>query len=349
MKVHIVFQFKDIGGGGGNVFLKGLRNFLIREGVYTESVDAADILLVNSYQYLDEALAAKQRRPEALVVQRIDGPISLYNAQKDHRDALLYCFAGSFTDGIIFQSEWSRQFNRQAGLRDSGIPSRVILNGPDEKIFHRAEQPRIPDSRRLRLCASSWSPNWNKGFETYQWLDEHLDFSGCEFDFYGRSPVTFKNIRVHEPVASEQMGEILREHDFFIFASKVEACSNTLMEAASCLPVIAYDGSSNGEVLSGAGRLFREPAEIPAILADMEKNWSFYHDRLLTYFAEDAWRMYLEFFHHLAQARNDGALTVRPWKRRQWLAVELQQFKHCGVKNRARYHLGRLWKKIKRA
>ena len=197
IKVHILFEFKEGPWGGGNQFLKSLKQYLQAVEVYEADVQKADVILLNSYQYIHQAARLKLDHPDKLFIHRIDGPIRLYNEKSDRRDFITNIASRLIAEATIFQSEWSRKENYQLGLKKNRFET-VITNAPDPMIFNRQGKQAFSADRKTKLIAASWSPNWNKGFRVYQWLDENLDFDKYEMVFVGNSPVKFKNI-THKP------------------------------------------------------------------------------------------------------------------------------------------------------
>ena len=57
MKINIYFKLKDGAWGGGNQFLKAIREYMIRVDCYEEDYRKADIILFNSHQFLDDILS----------------------------------------------------------------------------------------------------------------------------------------------------------------------------------------------------------------------------------------------------------------------------------------------------
>jgi glycosyltransferase involved in cell wall biosynthesis len=146
------------------------------------------------------------------------------------------------------------------------------------------------------LIATSWSPNWKKGFDVYQWLDDNLDFNKYEMLFVGKSPVQFKNIRIIPPLSSEDIAEKLKESDIFIFASPIEACSNSLLEALHCgLPAVGPDQSSTPELIGKGGETFSKPAEVPHLLEKITKNYRKYQTSICNPSMEDVGKRYYDF------------------------------------------------------
>ena len=47
IKVHILFDFVDCAWGGGNQFLKAVKDYLINNNSYVDSYSEADVILIN--------------------------------------------------------------------------------------------------------------------------------------------------------------------------------------------------------------------------------------------------------------------------------------------------------------
>jgi glycosyltransferase involved in cell wall biosynthesis len=172
----------------------------------------------------------------------------------------------------------------------------VIPNAPESTIFNRRENKPFSTDRKTRLIATSWSPNWKKGFDVYQWLDENLNFNRYEMTFIGKSPIEFKNIKTIPPLTSKDIAEKLKESDIFIFASPIEACSNSLLEALHCgLPAVGSDQSSTPELIGRGGETFSEPAEIPDLLEKITKNYCEYQANIHNPSMEDVGKRYYDF------------------------------------------------------
>ena len=76
MKIFIAYSMVDSPFGGGNQFLKNLKRCWEKEGIYTASLQEADVILFNSHQNLATVIAHKKSYPDKIFVHRIDGPIS---------------------------------------------------------------------------------------------------------------------------------------------------------------------------------------------------------------------------------------------------------------------------------
>lgn len=261
MKIYITNKLVDNPAGGGNQFLKALRYEFVKKGLCTEDPLQADIVLFNSHQNLGLVHQIKEINRNAYFVHRLDGPMRLYNNMNDQRDYIAYQMNTDYADAVVFQSEWSRQANIKLGLDISGKKDTVIHNAPDPGIFYPSSKKQKND--KIRLIASSWSDNIRKGFFTYKYLDEALDFDKYEFFFMGRSPVGFENIVSLGALSSHEVANELRKSDIFITASENDPCSNSLIEALSCgLPALALNSGGHPELVKSAGLLYNKKEEI---------------------------------------------------------------------------------------
>jgi len=253
--------------GGGNQFLGGLSSELRRRGFTIENnriSTGTRACLYNSFNFDFERLRRFARR-QVRLVHRVDGPIGVYRGRDDGTDRRIWQINHDIADATVFQSNYSLRRHQDLGL--AFVNPTVIHNAADPGIFNTTARAPFSRSRPTRLIATSWSDNPNKGFETYAWLEQHLDWRRFEFTFVGRSPVRFAKIRTLPPVPTAQVAALLREHDIFITASRHESCSNSLIEALSCgLPAIYVDSGSNAELVGDAGFAFTERDQIVGLL-----------------------------------------------------------------------------------
>lgn len=305
MKVSILFEFKDV-SGGGNQFLKALKGYLQKRGVYSDQIDTADVILINSYQYKKDILRAKTKYPHKIFIHRIDGPIRLYNNMKDERDYFTNILNEYIADGTVFQSEWSRQQNYNMGIKKNKFETTVI-NAPDPNIFNINGKINFSDDRKVRLIATSWSKNLNKGFEGYKWLDDNLDFSKYEMTFVGNSPIKFDNIKMISPVSSNSLARKLKRHDIFITASKNDPCSNSLIEALHCgLPAVGLNQGGHPEIIKQGGELFDSINEIPNILKKITNSYSGYQRNITLPGLNSIGDLYFKFIREVYENRRSG-------------------------------------------
>ncbi|MBU1196111.1 MAG: glycosyltransferase [Proteobacteria bacterium] len=229
------------------------------------------------------------------MIHRIDGPMRLYNDLTDKRDLIVNTINQYFADGSVFQSEWSKLHNGRMGLKIKPFNT-VIKNAPDGKIFNA--ENRIPFSmdRKIRLVCASWSHNWKKGFEVYQWLDRNLNYSKYELTFIGNSPVRFSNIRQIGPLSSQALSDEFKRNDIFITASQKDPCSNVLIEAMHCgLPCVALRDGGHPEIIANGGELFETADQIPYLLEKICNDYASYQGRIELETMEEVWGQYFAF------------------------------------------------------
>jgi len=301
-KINILFDFKKGPWGGGNQFLLALRNYLIKNNRYEETSEKAKIILFNSFQEQKDSkriIFLKKQIYERIIVMRIDGPVFLIRGKDYNVDKNIYQFNDLLADATIFQSEWSRQENYKLGMKPNKFEV-VIMNAPNPLIFNKKDKIPFSKDRKIRLIATSWSSNWNKGFETYKWLDEHLDFSKYEMTFIGNSPIEFKNIKHIHPLKSEDLAKELKRSDVYITASKKDPCSNSLIEAMHCgLPAIGLRDGGHPEIIRRGGELFNIPEEIPSLLKKIIENYKKYRGRIDLPPMEEVGKKYYQFMQQI--------------------------------------------------
>jgi glycosyltransferase involved in cell wall biosynthesis len=174
-------------------------------------------------------------------------------------------------DGTIFQSRWAREKFYQRGLKVNNFET-VILNAPNPTLFHPSSENK-KSSKKIRIIATSWSANPDKGFDIYRFLDNNLDFARYEMTFVGRSELAFQNIKHIPPKTSKELGDILREHDIFITASTIDSCPNSLIEAMHCgLPAVARDKGGHPEIVGKSGVVFKGDKDVLAAIDTVARN-----------------------------------------------------------------------------
>lgn len=294
MKVHILFPFRDGPWGGCNQFLGALRNEFEKTGLWAETPAAADIVLFDSINIPWQVMQWKRRLPATHFVQRIDGPISVYRGDGGSVDRLVYALGAVIADAIVFQSEYSRARNIALGMP---LPDKwaLVANAPRQDIFYPLRQKKL--GGRMRIIATSWSSNANKGFDVYSYLDEHLDFTRYEMTFVGNSPIAFRNIVHRQPQGSSALADELRAHDIFLTASRDDPCSNALLEAMSCgLPVVALSSGGHPEIVGSGGMLFTDKTEILTTIEQVCSNFWHYRQALSIRSIKNVAQDYLRLF-----------------------------------------------------
>jgi glycosyltransferase involved in cell wall biosynthesis len=210
------------------------------------------------------------------VITRLDGPVSAVRGEGLEIDKMFFSFIRTVADGVIYQSSWSKDACVRLGRKYKGFV-RTITNAADPSIFNREGKTPFRRDRKVRLIANSWSSNWRKGFNVYQWLDQHLDFSRYELVFIGNAPVIFDNIRQIPPLSSDELANELKQSDIYITASQKEPCSNSLVEALQCgLPAIVLNDGGHPEIVGKGGEVFDIPEQIFELLDRITANYEDY-------------------------------------------------------------------------
>lgn len=293
MKINILFDITDKPFGGGNQFLRNLRNEFKRKNVYVNDVKDADVVLFNSHHKFNMVVELRTEFQNKKFIHRVDGPISLYNPPHDQRDDLVNILS-RFSDGTVFQSDWSRDQNFLVNKNFSEKPHVVIHNAADVNV---KTVGRIRNDNRIHLISTSFSNNMNKGFDCYNYLDENLDFSKYEYTFVGNSPIKFKNIKYIPPMQTQDLLLELIYNDIFITASQNDPCSNSLIEALTCgLPAVALNSGGHPELVKNGGLLFDNKYDVIDKINMVSDKIDYYQDQIEFLNIEDVAQQYYNFF-----------------------------------------------------
>jgi len=344
-KMHILYKFVGGPWGGGNQFLKALRDYFRKIGVYSESPEEAQVILFNSHHCLDEVFRAKKKYPNKILIHRVDGPIFYARGRDRIIDEIIFQFNNLFADGTIFQSNWSREKNYELGMRKSSYET-IIMNAPDSNIFNREGKGQF-NSKKVKLIATSWSANIRKGFDVYQYLDQSLDFTRYEMTFVGNSPINFKNIKWRKPVPSRELAKILKQHDIYVIASRNEACPNALIEALHCgLPAVARSTGAHPEIVARAGEFFENAVEAIDAIEKVSQNYEHYQGRIdlptldevgqkYYEFAQTIYEDYLDNNYQVKQASFFGSIGIRI-KTIRWKGLNELRAKIRGIRGKGK-------------
>jgi glycosyltransferase involved in cell wall biosynthesis len=312
--IGVFHVFRKPPWGGGNQFLMALvKEFRRRKIKVVENaiVPGVKIYMANAVTFkVDPFREAFLKSGKKLkLVHRLDGPYYSARYNKDPRkeanlpyrareDDRVYWINNEFACASIFQSKWSYDMNKMLGYDPKGY-LQIVNNAVDDTIFHNRGRQPFSRLRKTKIMASSWSSGERKGFKTFKWLDDNLDFTKYEFFFSGNVPdgMVFKNIKTLPPVTSEKLAPMLREHDIFLAASYLEPCSNALVEAlASGMPTVYQSGSGHAELVKAGGRSYRRPEEIPAMLDEVVLRFEEYQNNIRVTTVSEAADGYLQVY-----------------------------------------------------
>lgn len=293
--ISILHKFHKPPWGGGNQFLLALKKVFENQGYKVKNkLDQNALLCIYNSFTFDLSIFnsfEKQKYNKVFMVHRVDGPTILVRGKDQDLDNKVFEI-NSFANATVFQSNWSLNETKRLGYKP--VNPIVITNSVDSDIFNTNKRVPFNSNRKIRLISTSWSDNIRKGFECYQWLDNHLNWDKFEYTFLGRSPIKFKNIKHIPAQDSAHVSKILQEHDVYITASQNEPCSNALIEALSCgLPTLFLIDGSHPEIVKNAGLGFKKPDEIISKLEDITKNYSYFQKQISVSSIEDIAKQYL--------------------------------------------------------
>lgn len=261
--------------GGAYNFMGALMRRLAARGFqfHNDPAAPADVALLNA---LNDGLRPEQARKlferGIPIVHRKVGYIVSGSPEmraivdgRVHGDAIQMKF-DPYVKMTIFQSAYSADAYAKQGYFGK---STIIRNGADEAIFNYQRASWLGLRRRarepwrsgvLRLAISTWSTDPNKGFDDYKKIDDELGtLPDVEIALAGRVPahVKFKHIQTIGAMKARPLAEFLKTRHGFLTLSRLETCSNALIEALNCgLPAIYLDSGSNAELAGQFGTIW---------------------------------------------------------------------------------------------
>ena len=253
--------------GGGHQFLRALVGEFEGRGLQVELnriSGGTPACLVNSFNF-DFRRLRRFAREGVRMVHRVDGPIGTYRGFDDGTDARIAEINAELAAATIVQSCYSLDAHRALGI-ELRVPV-VIPNSVDSAIFHPPVTREPLAGRRVRVIATSWSDNPNKGSDVLTWLDRNLDCDRYELTFAGRSAERFEHVAMLGAIPSSTLADELRRHDVYLAPSRNDPCSNALLEALACgLPAVYRASGGHPELVGEAGIPFEAPEEVPEAL-----------------------------------------------------------------------------------
>ncbi len=298
-EIAIFHEFHKPPYGGGNTFLLALEKELKKKGrdVGRNKIGRnTKICLFNSYNFDFEKLSKLRKKFNPTMVHRVDGPISTYRGESVEIDKKIWDMNHALADRTIFQSEYSLRKHVELGLNFNNAS--VITNAVDPEIFNIEGRINAPNgTRKVRLIATAWSDNPKKGGAALASLDEHLDHSKYELTFVGRTKAKFKGAKIIDPVPSEELAGILKQHDIYIAPSEDDPCSNALIEALSCgLPAVFRKSGGHPELVKEGGEGFINNDELLLAIDKVVADYRNYQNKIRVVTLEEVASEYLKVF-----------------------------------------------------
>lgn len=297
--IHILYQFKSGPWGGGNQFLKALRQALIKQNCYVEMAEDADVILFNSHHFGEDLenlrflIDLKKSREDLRLIHRLDGPVSLIRGGSKLVDKLIFDVNSKLADGTVFQTDWSRKKSAEIGLETKHV-SATIINAPDEKLFYPNQKQN--KNKKIKVINSAWAANDRKGLDILRYLDSQLDFSRFEMTFVGNVETQFQNITILPPQDSATLAKTLRAHDIFIAPSINDPCSNALCEALHCgLPALVRNSGGHPELMGNGGLTFNNENDVLEKLEQLALSHDKYSNQINMLTIHDIAEQYISF------------------------------------------------------
>lgn len=296
MKIIILLPLDSNGPcGGGNQFLNGLKDEFIKKNIYTNNINEATVVLFNSHHKLNYIEFIKYKYPHIKIFHRIDGLHQLWRKNGVDTDNIIKNFSNKYADGVIFQSEWSKNIFEKYNIFIKK-KSVIIPNAAVDNIFKKRNK-ELND--KIELITTCWSNGLHKGIEFYIFLDNNLDFEKFNYTYIGRIPngYKFKNIKHLKPMDKNNLAIYLQKSDIFISGVKIDAASNSITEAlTSGLPVLYLDAGGNKEIVKSGGISFNSNYDILTKLELLVKNYKKYCNNIEIPLIKEIADKYIDFF-----------------------------------------------------
>jgi len=267
--------------GGGNQFCLALHAACNRNqhtAVFNFFSKKIDVYLVDGNYITTDQLNKLIKIKEsgcARIIHRIDGPTIFYKGDLNP-DKVSYEINHRIATETIFQSLYTKLSYEKIGFNFNN--PRIVLNGFDERYFFKISKSR--NDSRIKLIATSWSDNKKKGLNYLEYLDKTIDSSKYQITFVGRIRASFKNITIHQPVASEALGKILAKADIYLALSENDPCSNALCDALGCnLPVVYLNSGGHPELVGPKGLGFSGTNDLWKSIDLVASNLEYYRNQ----------------------------------------------------------------------
>ncbi len=324
LKVSIGTNIKEGPWGGGNLFAKNLKNYLISKGhkvFHDLKEDDLDIILITEPRKTSESSAftdidvkkyLSYKNKDCLVVHRIN--------ECDERKQTNYVNkylinANKVADETIFVSNWLRNLYMIQGIKSNNL--NVIMAGADSEIFNSHRKKVWDKKTKLKLVTHHWGANWNKGFDTYVKIDEMLDSQEwkniIEFTYIGNLPKNFKfnNTNVVKPLSGKSLSDKIKENHIYVTGSLNEPSGNHHIEGAQCgLPLLYLDSGGTPEYCEGFGLKY-ETYNFQLKLKEIIDQYEYYENNMINYpfNANKMCSEYLELFERIIKDRKNIIIT----------------------------------------
>ena len=278
----VAIGYRDVVGpwGGGNRFVKSLKNELIKNGfVYTSNLKDKDIDIIlltdPRFRLRHVSFSIAQIifykffvNPKVKVIHRVNECDERKNTNYMNK---LLIKANWCADYTVFVGTWLTEL--KCWKENIRTPYRVILNGSDKKIFNNSGYKCWEKKGPIKLVTHHWGGNLMKGFDIYSKIDQMLNEkkwkSKISFTYIGNLPkgFEFQNVKYIKPLDGLELAKELKKHHVYLTASINEPGGNHQNEGALCgLPLLYRDSGCMPEYCEGFGIMFNEETFVSSLL-----------------------------------------------------------------------------------
>ncbi len=296
MKISIGTNIKEGPWGGGNLFAINLKNFLesnnheVVNHLYHNDIDI--VLLTeprktsesSAFTHIDVKRYLKYVNFQTVVVHRLNECDERKNTNFVN-DYLIE--ANKVADQSVYVSEWLKNLFINQGIKSE--KNSVIYGGANSEIFNSNNFQAWSGKGKIKIVTHHWGANWNKGFETYSYLDKLLDRKEWnekfEFSYIGNLPkdFNFKNTKVVDPLSGIDLANEIKKNHLYITGSLNEPSGNHHIEAAQCgLPILYLNSGGTPEYCKDYGIEF-ELSNLEEKLDEMINNYKNYYEKMIDY------------------------------------------------------------------
>jgi hypothetical protein len=252
--------------GGGKQFAEVLCRYLAAKGheVRFDLPWGLDIVMVVAAHPharcaygIEEVRAYKRACPQTGIVHRVNGSDQATGC--DHGRDVYHCRAIQVADHVIYISEYIKSlFRDQYSVQEKATST--ILNGADDEMFRPRTDGDWNSNERMRIVTHHWSPNFMKGFDVYERLDDLLGGPPYrdlfEFTYIGQLPFgwRFRHARVMTPLSGRALADELKRHHVYVTGARKEAGGMHHIEGMRCgLPVLYLNSGALPEYCASYG------------------------------------------------------------------------------------------------
>jgi len=292
MKVAIGSEIFNGPWGGGNLFVINLKKYLIEKNikVINNLVDPdIDIILLTEprVESVTSTISISEARLYKTFINKNVKIVHRIN-ECDERKNTSYVNkkmkkVSKYADFTVFVSSWLSDLYKREGIKTKN--SKVIMSGSDIEIFNNKNKKTWDQKSKLKIVTHHWGANWNKGFDTYIYLDkllENKEFKNkFEFNYIGNLPKNFSflNANYFKPLNGSNLANKLKENNLYITGSINEPSGNHQIEASLCgLPVLYLDSGGIPEYQKSFGIEF-QLQNLENTLEKIYNNFTFYFER----------------------------------------------------------------------